>query len=105
MPVSEECLEARGPRILTCVQFSQECLETLTKESKHVCTFLGSLTRLEPMAMGELWIACAGTGVSTGGRANSPRRSPRRVYKFYSRQRLEMCTTDNRPPSCKCHSG
>ena len=41
---------------------SQECLETRTKES----------TRLEPTAIGgELWIACEGTGVSTGGRSHS----------------------------------
>ena len=40
---------------------SQECLETRTKES----------TRLEPWIGGELWIACEGTGVSTGGRAHS----------------------------------
>ena len=32
----------------------------------------GSLTRLEPTAVGgELWIACEGTGVRTGGRAHS----------------------------------
>ena len=41
---------------------SQECVETRTKES----------TRLDPTGMGgELWIACEGTGVSTGGRAHS----------------------------------
>ena len=41
-----------------------------TKESKHVCEFLGSVTRLEPTASrGELWFAC--TGVRTGGRAHS----------------------------------
>ena len=54
-----------------CVPVSQECLETRTKESKRVCKFLGSVTRLEPTAIGgELWIACEGTGVSTGGQAH-----------------------------------
>ena len=47
-------------------------LETRTKESKRACKFLESLPRLEPAAMlGELWFACEGTGVSTGGRAHS----------------------------------
>ena len=54
MPVSQEF--ARGTR---------------TKESKHACKFLAIFTRLDPTAMGgELWIACLGTGVSTGGRAH-----------------------------------
>ena len=72
MPVSQECLEARGPRSLVCVRVSLDWLETRTKDSKHVCKFLGSLTRLGPAAVGgELWIACTGTGVSTGGRSHS----------------------------------
>ena len=51
---------------------SLEWLETRTRESKHVCKFLGSLTRLAPTAIGGgLWIACAPTRVSTGGRAHS----------------------------------
>ena len=45
-------------------------VETRTKDSKHACEFLGSLTRLEPTE-GELWFACEGTGVSTDGRAHS----------------------------------
>ena len=41
----------------------QECLEARTKVS----------TRLEPTAIGgELWIACEGKGVRTGGRAHNP---------------------------------
>ena len=61
-----------GPRSFTRVPVSHECLETRPKESKHVCRFFGSLTRLEPTAIGgELSIACEGTGVSTGGRAHS----------------------------------
>ena len=56
----------------TCVQVSLEWPETRTKESKHVCMFLTMFTRLEPTAIGgELWFACEGTGVSTGGRAHS----------------------------------
>ena len=48
---------------------SQECLETRTKASKQARRFLGSQTRLESTAMGgELWFACEGTGVSSGGR-------------------------------------
>ena len=51
---------------------SQECLETRPKQSKHMCEFLTIFTRLEQTAKGgELWIACEGTGVSTGGRAHS----------------------------------
>ena len=66
---SQECLEACGPSSLTYVQFSLEWLETRTQESKQVCEFFGSLTRLEPTATeGELWFASQGTGVSTGGR-------------------------------------
>ena len=84
--------------------FHRCCCETRTKESNIVCQFLrsvsrhglrsptckflGSLTRLEPTAMGgELWITCEGTGVSTGGRARSSlfllqcgSRSPTRVH-------------------------
>ena len=57
-----------GPKSPTCVPPAQECLETRPKESKHVCKFLGSLTRLEPTAIGgELWIACEGTGFSRFG--------------------------------------
>ena len=52
--------------------FHRCCCETRTKESKHVCDFLGSLTRLSPTAMGgELCFASEGTGVSMGGRARS----------------------------------
>ena len=50
---------------------AQECLETRPKESKHMCAFFWRLTRLEPVATEELWFACEGTGVSTGGRAHS----------------------------------
>ena len=49
---------------------SQECLETRPKEPKHVCKFLRSLTRLEPTGR-QLWTVCEGTGVGTGGRADS----------------------------------
>ena len=53
------------------MQVSLEWVETRTMESKQVCKFLGSLTRLEPMVMGgELWFAREGTGASTGGRAH-----------------------------------
>ena len=76
---------------------SLEWLETRTKESKHARKFLTIFTRLEPTAIGgELWIACTGTGVSTGGRAHSSHflqygpRSPIRVYKFSARR-----TTDH----------
>ena len=53
--------------------FSGVSRDTRTKETKHVCEFLGNLTRLEPSAIGGgLWFACEeGTGVSTGGRAHS----------------------------------
>ena len=71
MPVSQKCLEETGPRSSTCLQVSLEWLETRTNESEHACKFLGSLTHLEPTAMGgELWFAFEGTGVSTGGRAH-----------------------------------
>ena len=93
-----------GPRSLTRMPGSLECLETRTKESKHVCKFLESPTHLEPTVIGgELWIACTGTGVSTGGGAHSPfflrygPRSPTRVYKCSSRECLDLCSTDNRP--------
>ena len=36
-----------------------------------MCKFLTIFTRLELTAIGELWITCTGTGVSTGGRAHS----------------------------------
>ena len=71
--------------------------------TRNMCVFLRSLTRLEPTAIGgELWIACTGTGVSTGGGAHSSPlylwygpRSPRRVYKlFFLRQCLDLSTTD-----------
>ena len=71
---------------------SQECLETRTKE----------FIRLEPTAKGgELWIACDGTGVSTGGRAHSPLffctadQRVQHVRKLLC-ECLDMCTTDNR---------
>ena len=55
-----------------CGQVSLEWLETRTQESKQVCEFFGSLTRLEPTATeGVLWFTSQGTGVSTGGRAHS----------------------------------
>ena len=89
-----------------CANFSQECLETRTEESKHACKFLTIFTHLKPTATGgELWIACTGTGVSTGGRAPSSHfflqygpRCPTSVYSlFFSRESLDLCTTDNRP--------
>ena len=42
----------QGLRSPTSVPPSQECLETRTKETKHVCKFLGSRTRVEPTAIG-----------------------------------------------------
>ena len=37
-----------------------------------MCKFLTMFALLEPMAIGgELWFACEGSGVSTGGRAHS----------------------------------
>ena len=80
------------------------CCQTRTKESKHVCTFLGSLTRLLPTAMGRaLWIAFEGTGVSTGGRARSStpffavRTKESSTCVHFLRECLALCTTDNRP--------
>ena len=56
-----------------CVPPCQERIETRSNEPKQVCEFLGSLTRLVPTAIrGELWFACEGRGVSTGGRATAP---------------------------------
>ena len=50
----------------------QHMCKFLWSGSKRVCTFLTIFTRLEPTAIGgELWFACEGTGVSTGGRAHS----------------------------------
>ena len=92
----------------------------------HVLNFLTIFTRLEPTATGgELWIACEGTGVSTGGCAHSllfllqcRPRSPTRVQAFVRMlgyvlvrhptvilsvsgceegECLDMCITDNRP--------
>ena len=61
-----------GPRSPTCGPPAQEWLETRTMESRHVCNFLTIFTRLEPTVIGgELWFACEGTAVSTGGRAHS----------------------------------
>ena len=57
-------------RSLGCVQFSQECLETRTQESRHACKFPESLTRLR-RRWEELWFACEDTGVCTGGHAHS----------------------------------
>ena len=72
---------------------SQECLETRTKES----------TRLEPTAIGgELWIACEGTGVTTGGRAHSSfffcgtDQGVQRTCKFLC-ECLDICLSANRP--------
>ena len=47
------------------MQVSREWLETRTKESKHMCKFLGSLTRLEPTAMGGRHRRSAGVDVPT----------------------------------------
>ena len=93
---------------------SQEFLEKRTKES----------TRLEPTATGgELWIACEGTGLSTGGRAHSSlffcsadegvqqrgKKVNAWIFALLTTGRdlessstmkiecLDMCTTDNRP--------
>ena len=77
------------------VAVSWECLERRTEER----------TRLEPTAIGgELWIACEGTGVSTGGRAHSPcffffcssDQGVQRVCKFLC-ECLETCLSGNRP--------
>ena len=86
-----------GPRSLTSVQVSREWLETRTKESKHMCKFLGSLTRLEPTAIGgrhrrqQGWtcpqLSCLWYGP----------RSPTGVYTCSARECLYLRTPDNRP--------
>ena len=54
----EECFHDFHPAkntdqgVETCVPPSRGCLETRTKESKHACRFLGSLTRVELTATG-----------------------------------------------------
>ena len=94
-----------GPRKLTWASFSGVARDT--DPGVDTCVRVpreSSLTRLEPKATeGELWFACEGTGVSTGGRGRgSPLffqcgpRSPRRVYEFYSRKCLDLFTTDVR---------
>ena len=88
-----------------CVPVSGVSRDTRTQESKHVCEFLRSLTCLEPMATGgELWFACEGTGVSTDGRAHSShlffavrtKDSNNFAQVFFSRESLDMCSTDSR---------
>ena len=61
------CCETRTQESKHEFQVSLECLEASGPRSVQV-----SLTRLEPTAIRrELWFACEGTGVSTGGRAHS----------------------------------
>ena len=69
----------------------------------HVFKFLTIFTRLEPTAVGgELWIACEGTGVSTGGRAHGALffcfgdQGVQHVRKFLC-EFLFMCLSGNRP--------
>ena len=74
-----------------CASFAGVARGTRTKGSKHVREFLWSLARLEPTARRELWFACTGTGVSTGGRAHSApfflmvRTKESTLCKFYFR--------------------
>ena len=74
------------------------------KESTHACKFLGRLIRSEPTATGgvavrlcremrQYWCPRPQLLFFFGCR----RRSRIRVYKFFSRETLDLCTTDNRP--------
>ena len=77
----------------------------------HVCKFLTIFARLEPTVIGgELWIACEGTGVSTGGRAHSllfllwcGPRSPTRV-QVCANAWLRACQATDRDLDFQRHS-
>ena len=63
-------LETRAQESHMSARFSGVSRDT--DQANHTRRLLGSLIRLEPTATGrELWFACTGTGVSTGGRAHS----------------------------------
>ena len=81
-----------GPSSPTCVQVSQQCLETRPNESKHACIFLGSLTRLARQSAGKSKFPQLSTFVC------STNQGVQHVCTSFSHEKLWICarpTTDH----------